>query len=116
MAWVAHGLIIAGLFFTAGATVGLLRLPDFYTRTHAMGKPDTLGGMLILGGLAVYSAPSWEAVKLLLVLVFWALANPAASHALARSARRAGLQPWQPAGTAAQEGAAGALPTRDPAP
>lgn len=94
MAWIAHGLILAGLFFTAVATLGVLRLPDFYTRAHAMGKPDTLGGMLILGGLALYSAPSLETVKLLLVLVFWSLANPAASHALARSARRAGLQPW----------------------
>lgn len=86
--------IVAGLVMMFSGGVGLIRLPDFYTRTHASSKVDTLGIVLLLLGLAVYEGPSINAAKLLLGAVVIMLGNPVAVHALARAARRFGLKPW----------------------
>jgi multicomponent Na+:H+ antiporter subunit G len=87
-------LLLAGLFFLAVGAVGVLRLPDFYTRLHAMGKCDTLGMLLSLAGLMAVEGGSTITLKLFLIWVFTGLANPTATHALSRAAYRAGLKPW----------------------
>lgn len=87
-------LMLSGIFFLTVSSLGIFRLPDFYSRTHAVGKSETLGAMLMLGGLATYNGFELNSLKLLLVLVFIALANPTATHAIARAAIRSGLQPW----------------------
>lgn len=95
MIWIANILILAGLLLTAIATLGLLRLPDFYTRIHVVGKPDTLGGILLLAGMAIHAGFTFTTIKLALILVFFALGNPVASHVLTRAAMKSGLQPWR---------------------
>lgn len=90
---VAVAMMFAGAFFLAVAAVGIVRFPDFYTRIHAMGKGDTLGIILVLSGLCVYEGFTLVSAKLLIALVFVALTNPVATHALARSALRYGLKP-----------------------
>jgi multicomponent Na+:H+ antiporter subunit G len=87
-------LVAAGLFFVLAGVVGVLRLPDFYTRLHATGKCDTLGVGLMVLGLALQQPALHQALKMLLVLLFVALANPTATHALGRAALRSGLEPW----------------------
>jgi multicomponent Na+:H+ antiporter subunit G len=87
-------LILGGVFFLTVGSVGVIRLPDFYSRTHALGKSDTLGLLLALAGLAVHHGFQLTSLKILLVAVFVALANPTATHALARAAFRRGLTPW----------------------
>lgn len=87
-------LLVLGLLFILLGVVGILRLPDFYTRLHAMGKCDTLGVTLVLLALAVYAGWSLSSAKLLLISVFIGLANPTATHALGRAALKSGLQPW----------------------
>ena len=86
--------ILAGVFFLIVSCVGILRLPDFYSRTHAVGKSETLGAMLLLFGLAIYQGFSVTSLKILFVVVFILLANPAATHAISRAALGAGLEPW----------------------
>jgi multicomponent Na+:H+ antiporter subunit G len=86
--------IIAGLFFLVVSGVGLLRFPDFYTRNHAVGKSETLGSILLLCGLAIYNGLEITSGKLVIILLFIALANPTATHIVARAAFRSGLQPW----------------------
>ena len=88
-------LLVAGLVFILLGVIGVLRLPDFYTRLHAMGKCDTLGVGLILLGLACDEGLSLTSVKLLLISVFIGIANPTATHALGRAAIRSGLTPWK---------------------
>lgn len=90
---VAVVMMLAGAFFLLVAGIGIVRFPDFYTRIHAMGKGDTLGIILVLLGLCVYEGFTLVSAKLLLALVFVALTNPVATHALARSALRYGLKP-----------------------
>jgi multicomponent Na+:H+ antiporter subunit G len=94
MAWPALALLSAGLFFLLVGSIGLLRLPDFYCRMHAATKPDTMGLILAMLGLALHEGVSPTSAKMLLIILFVAIANPAANHALAASALRAGLQPW----------------------
>ena len=87
-------LVVAGAFFLLVGSIGVVRLPDFYARTHATGKSDTLGLVLAILGIAVHEGPSLTDVKLIAVVVFVALTNPVGTHALVRSAYRTGLQPW----------------------
>ena len=86
--------LLSGVFLVIVGSIGVVRLPDFYSRTHATGKCDTLGLLLVLTGLALFEWQFLESVKLLLIGVFVGIANPTATHALARIAYRLGLRPW----------------------
>ena len=91
---VAMVLMVGGVFFLTVSSIGLLRLPDFYARTHAVGKSETLGAILTLSGLAVYNGWELSTFKILFILIFVLIANPTATHAIARAALRSGLPPW----------------------
>ena len=90
---VALGSILVGLFFLFAAAVGVLRLPDVFTRSHAVSLTDSLGALFLLGGLALYQGFSTNLVKILIVLVLLYLLNPVIAHATVRAALRAGLKP-----------------------
>jgi len=92
--WIGRILLGGGVVFLLLGSVGVLRLPDFYTRAHAASKPDTLGIVLCMSGLAILEGATINSAKLMLILVFVTLANPAAIHALGRAALRSGLRPW----------------------
>ena len=83
-----------GLFFMAATAIALIRLPDFYTRTLAVSKTDTLGLGLVLGGLALHEGPTLVSLKIVLALLFIFIANPVAAHVLTRSALQVGIMPW----------------------
>ena len=87
-------LIVAGALFVVIGAVGLVRLPDFYTRLHPAGVTDTLGVGLLLAGMALQAGWSLVAVKLGLIFLFLMLTSPTASHATARAALAADLAPW----------------------
>lgn len=86
-------LLLAGSAFCLIGGFGLLRLPDFYTRTHAAGLTDTLGAGLILLGLALQAGDALVIIKLALTLSFLFFSAPACSHALGRAALSHGLRP-----------------------
>jgi multicomponent Na+:H+ antiporter subunit G len=90
----AGALLLASLVFHVVAALGMVRLPDFYTRLHAISKAETLGVVLTLAALAVWAGLSPTSAKLLLVAVFLFLANPTSTHAIGRAAFRTGLRPW----------------------
>lgn len=77
-------VVLIGAFFLFSAGLGLLRMPDTYTRIQAGTKASTLGNVLVLAGLGVYH-PDW-AIKLLVVAYFVLMTNPLSSHALSRAA------------------------------
>ena len=87
-------IIIAGGGFLSIAAIGMLRLPDIFTRSHALSLTDTLGALLVLVGLALHQGPSLNAGKIILVLILIFLINPVISHATVRAALRAGIKPW----------------------
>lgn len=77
-------LVLIGAFFLFSAGLGLLRMPDTFTRIQAGTKASTLGNMLVLAGLGFYH-PDW-AFKLFVVAGFVLMTNPLSSHALSRAA------------------------------
>ncbi|MBA1333758.1 MAG: Na(+) H(+) antiporter subunit G [Firmicutes bacterium] len=82
----------AGLFFFTAGTIGLLRLPDVYTRTHGATKCDTLGALLCIIALMIYNGLSLGIVKLLLLMVFLWIANPTAAHLITKAAMASGVR------------------------
>jgi multicomponent Na+:H+ antiporter subunit G len=92
---IVGALLLVGLFFHAVAALGVARLPDFYTRLHAVSKAETLGVVFTVSALAVAAGASLVSAKLALVAVFLFLANPTSTHAIARAALRTGLRPWR---------------------
>ena len=87
--------LVTGSIFVIIGGIGLLRLPDFYTRIHAASITDTVGTWLILVGLMLQAGLNLIMVKLLLVLAFLLLTSPLASHALAKAAFLRGVKPLQ---------------------
>ena len=81
-------LIFLGSVFLFSAGLGLLRMPDPFTRIQAGTKATTLGAALAMLGLAVVH-PDWT-FKLLLVVGFVFVGNPVSSHALGRAGYRRG--------------------------
>lgn len=79
-------ILLGGVAFALIGSVGLLRMPDFYTRLHAAGITDTLGAALIVLGLMLQAGWTLVSVKLLLILIFLWFTGPIATHALSRAA------------------------------
>jgi len=86
-------LMAGGIFFVIAGAVGVLRLPDFYTRMHAAGMTDTLGAEMILLGLIVQAGLSQTSLKLALIAFLLFLTSPTATHAVIGAAHHAGLKP-----------------------
>ncbi len=86
-------LLVGGSLFSVIGGIGLLRLPDVFTRMHAAGLTDTLGAGLILAGLVVQAGLSLAAIKLVLILIFLAFTSPTSTHALAKAALAGRVKP-----------------------
>ncbi|MDE3000967.1 MAG: monovalent cation/H(+) antiporter subunit G [Gemmatimonadota bacterium] len=85
--------LLLGSFFCIVGGIGLIRLPDFYSRMHGAGVTDTFGAGLLLVGLMLQGGLSMVTVKLLLILLLVFLTGPASTHAVAKAAFTSGLKP-----------------------
>ena len=91
--------ILSGLCIAAGivalitGSLGLIRLPDLFSRTHAVGMMDTAGVGFIILGLIIHEGFTLVSVKLALVGIFLFFTSPIATHEVAQVAYRAGLKP-----------------------
>ena len=85
--------VIAGSILLIIGAIGILRMPDFYSRIHPAGITDTMGAWLVLVGLMFASASWLVTVKLVMLLLFLAITSPLAGHALAKAAYMRGLKP-----------------------
>ncbi|MEA2297772.1 MAG: multicomponent Na+:H+ antiporter subunit [Solirubrobacteraceae bacterium] len=88
-------LCAVGLGFSLSGAVGILRMPDVYCRIQCSSKTITMGALPALLGLVVAEGPftTWGS-RALLVGILLLVVNPAASHALARAAYKAGVPMW----------------------
>jgi multicomponent Na+:H+ antiporter subunit G len=84
----ASGCIALGAGFFVAGTVGMLRLPDLFTRLHALTKADNLGLGLIMLGLILYAPGPFYAAKLLLLWVLVMVSGATGSHLIAKRALR----------------------------
>ncbi len=90
LSWV---LLVAGGFFCVVGAIGMLRMPDFYTRMHAASVTETLGAGFILAGLVLQAGFTLVAAKLAMIGLLILFVSPTATHALARAALARGLAP-----------------------
>lgn len=86
-------LLVIGSVFVVIGGVGILRMPDFFTRLHPAGITDTMGAGLILVGLMFQAGLTLITVKLVLIFIFLMLTSPTSSHATARAALADGQKP-----------------------
>ncbi|XHB98661.1 monovalent cation/H(+) antiporter subunit G [Nitratireductor sp. ac15] len=87
-------LVIIGAAFTLIAAIGILRLPDLYTRMHAASKAGTLGSGLMLVALAIFAQDQAIVTRALAAVVFFLLTAPISAHLLAKAAYAAGYKLW----------------------
>jgi multicomponent Na+:H+ antiporter subunit G len=90
VSWV---LLVSGGFFCVVGALGLLRMPDFYTRMHAASVVDTVGAGLLLAGMLLQAGLSLVSVKLVMIALLLFFTSPTATHALGRAAFTRGVEP-----------------------
>ena len=85
-------LAIGTLALVIGS-LGLIRLPDVFSRIHAVGMMDTAGVGFIVLGMMIHEGFSLISVKLAAVAVFLFFTSPIATHAVAQVAHKSGFSP-----------------------
>lgn len=88
-------LVLIGAAFTAIAGIGILRLPDLFTRMHAASKAGSVGVGLILMALALVANETAEALRAIAAILFFLLTTPISAHLLAKAAYAAGYPLWK---------------------
>ncbi|RPJ18600.1 MAG: sodium:proton antiporter [Desulfobacteraceae bacterium] len=97
---IVTALLIFGLFLFLAGAIGIIRMPDFYSRLHPAGKLDTLGTLAMVIGLALYNLHQISignvlvSVKMFLIVFFVFIASPTATHTIVDAGMRAGLRHW----------------------
>lgn len=92
--FIAALFMLGGAIFFIASAVGMMRLPDFYTRIHASGNSETLGCMLSFIGLMIYEGATLTSLKMAIVFIVVFLANPIGSHILSKAAYKSGHKIW----------------------
>ena len=87
--WIVAGLVVAGAGFSLIGSLGLLRMPDFFTRLHGPSKATTIGMGSILLASALYMSVRGPGLSLheFMISLFIAITTPVGSHLLAKAAR-----------------------------
>ena len=87
------GLIVAGCFFILTGAIGMLRLPDVFTRMHSASLIETLGAGFLFAGLMLQAGFTQVTLKLLFILLLFFFTGPVITHALAQAALEFGIKP-----------------------
>jgi multicomponent Na+:H+ antiporter subunit G len=90
---VSWALILFGSFFVLTGALGLLRMPDVFTRIHAAGLIDTLGAGLLISGMILQAGFSLIALKLVILAALFFFFTPVVTHALAQACLHEGIKP-----------------------
>jgi multicomponent Na+:H+ antiporter subunit G len=93
--WITVGMMMVGGAFALLAAVGIVRLPDFYTRMQAASKSTTLGVGCLLLAVAIHFGDLGVTTRVLLTVAFLLLTTPVAAHVIARAAYAAGEPQWK---------------------
>ncbi|MFI5801924.1 monovalent cation/H(+) antiporter subunit G [Streptomyces sp. NPDC051561] len=88
---VSSVLLLGGAMSCLNGVVGMLRLPDVFTRSYAATNPQTFGMLLLVAGVALRLRSTFDLGTLALVAFFQLLTSAVAAHLVARAAYRTGL-------------------------
>ena len=92
---ISAALLLIGFAFMVVSAVGVVRLPDFFSRLHASSIGETLGIVLVGFGLILYNGLEFSSAKILLIVIALFFVNPVGTHLIAKAAIKAGYQPWK---------------------
>ena len=92
LTYLGYFFVAVGAIFLFLGSLGILRMPDIYTRLQAGTKASTLGSIGMLLGIG-FLQPAWM-VKMIIIILFILLTNPISSHAIARGSYRSGVKPY----------------------
>ncbi|MFV0296471.1 MAG: monovalent cation/H(+) antiporter subunit G [Hyphomicrobiaceae bacterium] len=90
LSWVS---IVTGGFFVVVGAIGLVRMPELFTRMHAASIIDTMGAGLLVFGMMMQAGLTLVTVKLFFILLLFFFTSPVITHALAQAAVQAGIDP-----------------------
>lgn len=93
--FIAGTLLLVGASFCLLASIGVIRMPDVYTRMQAATKAGTLGVACIILGVAAHFGSLGTAAESLLIVAFLFLTAPVASHLIARAAYFVDVPKWK---------------------
>jgi len=93
--WISEGLTLAGAMLTLLAGVGVLRMPDVFTRMQASTKASTLGLGCLLVGLAIQHPAVSFVIRAFTIGAFMMLTTAVSAHAIARAAALSGAPLWK---------------------
>jgi multicomponent Na+:H+ antiporter subunit G len=99
--WLAEGLVIIGATLALLAAIGVLRMPDVFTRMQASTKASTLGLGCLLAALAIRNPEFSFVIRAASIAAFMLLTTAVGAHVIARAAALSGAPLW--AGTVADE-------------
>jgi multicomponent Na+:H+ antiporter subunit G len=91
LSWI---FLLTGSFFAVVGGLGVIRMPDVFTRMHASGVTDTMGAGFILAGLMFQGGFTLVTAKLILILAFLWFSSPVSTYALARATLASGQEPY----------------------
>jgi multicomponent Na+:H+ antiporter subunit G len=86
-------LIVLGSFFTVVGALGLVRMPDIFTRMHAASVTDTLGVAFLIFGMCLQAGFTLVTLKLFFLLALFFFTGPVITHALAQACLHEGVRP-----------------------
>lgn len=109
---VEAALLFLGAFFLLVAAIGIVRMPDLFTRMQAATKGATLGAGFILIAVAVHFPSTGVVVRVAAAIAFFMLTAPVAAHMIARAAYLAGVPLWEKSVTDELAGRAEGLQVR----
>ena len=89
----AYASMAIGAVFIVIGGIGVLRMPEIYTRMHASSVTETTGSLFVLTGLMILSGFTLATVKLFAIALFLLFTSPVSTYALANTASIAGQKP-----------------------
>lgn len=95
MQWVSASLILVGATFALLAAIGIIRMPDFYTRLHVITKASTLGISFLVLAAAIEFQGTGTTTRALLVIAFLTLTTPVSAQMIATAAYAERVPLWE---------------------
>ena len=86
--------MVLGTVFCFLAALGLVRMPDFYSRLQATTKATTLGAVFVMGAVALFFSAEAAITRATAIVLFLFVTAPVSGHMLSRAAYILGVKPW----------------------
>ena len=92
---ITSALLLIGSLFMMLSAIGIIKMPDLFTRMHAATKVGTVGVSGIVLAVAVHFEQMKVAAPALLIIVFFLATAPIAAHMIGRAAYEMGVELWK---------------------